>query len=55
MGNKINVNINGLPSLSFASGTPLSEIKDDYKKITGKTVVGARNRKSCCRFKHKVI
>ena len=42
MGNKINVNINGLSSLSFPSGTPLYEIKNDYKKITGKSVIGAK-------------
>ena len=42
MGNKINVHINGLPSLSFAAGTPLYEIKDDYKKITGKSVIGVK-------------
>ena len=42
MGDKINVHINGLPSLSFESGTPLYEIKDDYKKITGKRVIGAK-------------
>ncbi len=42
MGNKINVNINGLSSLSFPSGTPLYETKNDYKKITGKSVIGAK-------------
>ena len=42
MGNKINVNINGLPSLSFNAGTPLYEIANDYKKVTGKSVIGAK-------------
>ncbi len=42
MGEKINVIMNGLPSLSFSSGTAIYEIAKNYKKITGETVVGAR-------------
>ena len=42
MGNKINVNINGLFVLSYDEGVHLSEVIHDYKKVTGNCVVGAR-------------
>lgn len=42
MGNKINVNINNLFSVSAEVGILVSEIAHDYKKVTGKTIVGAK-------------
>lgn len=42
MGNKINVNINNLFSICADEGVTLSEIAHDYKKVTGKVVVGAK-------------
>lgn len=42
MGNKINININNLFSLNAEAGVPISSLAHDYKKVTGKVVVGAR-------------
>ena len=42
MGNKINVNINNLFSLSEEPGIALGELAHDYKKVTGNVVVGAK-------------
>ncbi len=42
MGNKINVNINNLFSLSKESGITVGELAHDYKKVTGNPVVGAK-------------
>ena len=42
MGNKINVNINNLFSLSCDLGTTVGELVHDYKKVTGKVVMGAK-------------
>lgn len=42
MGNKINVNINNLFSISASSGISVKEVAHDYKKVTGKVVMGAR-------------
>ncbi len=42
MGNKINININNLFSLNAESGIALSELAHDYKKVTGKVVVGVK-------------
>jgi len=42
MGNKINVMVNDLFSMSVEIGTPLYDIAHDYKKVTGKTVIGCR-------------
>lgn len=41
MGNKINVNINNLFSVNAEVGVTISDIAHDYKKVTGKVVVGA--------------
>lgn len=42
MGNKINVNINNLFSLNCEAGTTVKELVHDYKKVTGKVVMGAK-------------
>lgn len=42
MGNKINVNMCNLFSISVDAGTTISEIVKDYKKVTGKCVMGAK-------------
>lgn len=42
MGNKINVNINNLFSISADEGVLLSDVARDYKKVTGKVIVGAK-------------
>ncbi len=42
MGNKINVNINNLFSISASMGVTVKEIAHDYKKVTGKVVMGAQ-------------
>jgi len=42
MGNKINVNINNLFSLSEEPGITVGELAHDYKKVTGNVVVGAK-------------
>lgn len=55
MGNKINVNINNLFSLSVDSGTLISEIAHDYKKVTGKVVVGAKIDNMIVDFNTKVF
>lgn len=42
MGNKINVNINNLFSLSVDNGITIKELAHDYKKVTGNVIVGAK-------------
>ena len=42
MGNKINVNINGLFSLNCNQGVSVYELAHDYKKVTGNAVIGAK-------------
>ncbi len=42
MGNRINVNVNNLFTLSKDSGITLEELAHDYKKVTGNIVVGAK-------------
>lgn len=42
MGEKVNININGLFSLSYDAGVPIEEVAHDYKKVTGKCIIGAR-------------
>ena len=42
MGNKINVNINNMFSISADAGVTIAEVAHDYKKVTGKCVVGAK-------------
>lgn len=42
MGNKINVNINNLFSLSVEHGITIKELAHDYKKVTGNVIVGAK-------------
>ncbi len=42
MGNKINVNINNLFSISANTGVTVKEVAHDYKKVTGKAVMGAQ-------------
>lgn len=42
MGNKINVNVNNLFSLNVESGTTVSEIAHDYKKVTDSVIMGAK-------------
>lgn len=42
MGTKINININNLFSISADSGITISEVGHDYKKVTGKVIVGAK-------------
>lgn len=42
MGNKINVNINNLFSLSCDIGVTVKDLAHDYKKVTERAVVGAR-------------
>ena len=41
MGNKINININNLFSVNYDSGVTIEEISKDYRKVTGKPVIGA--------------
>ena len=42
MGNKINININNLFGISADAGVSICDIAHDYKKVTGKPVVGAK-------------
>ena len=42
MGNKINININGLFSVNYESGVTVEEVSHDYKKVTGRYIVGAK-------------
>lgn len=42
MGNKINVNVNDLFNLNCDMGVTIGELIYDYKKVTGKIVVGAK-------------
>lgn len=42
MGNKINVNINSLFSLNYDAGICVADLIHDYKKVTGKPVIGAK-------------
>lgn len=42
MGNKINININNLFGISADAGISIYDVAHDYKKVTGKPVVGAK-------------
>ncbi len=42
MGNKINVNINNLFSINADAGVTVKDLAHDYKKVTGKIIVGAK-------------
>ena len=42
MGKKIVININGIFSLNYDAGINVTEIAHDYKKVTGKCVIGAK-------------
>ena len=42
MGKKIVININGIFSLNYEAGINVTEIAHDYKKVTGKRVIGAK-------------
>ena len=42
MGKNIVININGIFSLNYNSGVNVKEIAHDYKKVTGKPVIGAK-------------
>lgn len=42
MGNKINININNLFSISADCGISISEIAHEYKKVTGKPTIGCK-------------
>lgn len=55
MGNKINVNINNLFSLSVDAGYTVSELAHDYKKVTGKVVVGAKIKEMIVDFDTKLF
>lgn len=55
MGNKINININNLFSLNADSGISISTLAHDYKKVTGKVVVGARINGAIVDFDTRVM
>ena len=42
MGNKINININGLFSVNYENGITVEEVSHDYKKVTGRYIIGAK-------------
>ena len=42
MGNKINININNLFGISADAGISIYDVAHDYKKVTGRPVVGAK-------------
>lgn len=54
MGTKINVNINNLFSLNCDVGTSVGELVHDYKKVTGKDVVGAKMGEMIVDFDTKI-
>jgi len=55
MGNKINVNINNLFSIYADSGINVAEVAHDYKKVTGKVVIGAKVDNEIVDFETKLI
>lgn len=54
MGNKINVNINNLFSINAESGVTVSELAHDYKKVTGKVIVGAKKNNVVIDFSTRI-
>lgn len=54
MGKKINININGLFSVNYDSGITIEEVSHDYKKVTGKYVIGAKINDVVMNFDTKI-